>query len=155
MKTISLPDALADALVSALGGQAVAEVDYTQVWDPPRLITVGGVNILAVAPINPKWSPGTTASAFSGSLGDSVAALHDPSLIGQANGKDKPYRSPAGFPMFWPPNSDVGYVYHRGACFPDDASVLEDIKKSEAAQVGAKEKWDATTAKIGKQGQQV
>lgn len=144
MKTISLPDALADALTAALGAQATATVDYSEVWDPPRHIVVNGCNIMARAPLNPAWQPSSAESIFGQSGNISMyAAVGDPS---NGDGVTKALRSAGGFPLFWA--GDTPYLYHRGACFPNDASVLADIKRAADAQVGAQAKWDATTGKL-------
>jgi hypothetical protein len=157
MKTISLPDALADALTAALGGSnaaPVSTVDYSVVWNPPHIIMHKGVQIQARAPINPDWQPSSTDTIF----GTPPSFVADPS---NAKGTQA-CRSPAGFPLFWSSDGVNAYISQGEAAYPNDAAVLAAINKTTLTpdQIAANAaQWAATTNNLKnqnvQQGQQV
>jgi len=92
----------------------------------PKIIEVGGVHILAKAPIDPRWKPSMTAYIFGHQAGTNVFDV--------ANGDEaipyQPLRSPAGFPLVYsltPDNQVVGTatILHGDSAFSSDAEVLQ------------------------------
>jgi hypothetical protein len=126
--------------------------------DPyPKIVHVGGANILAKAPINGSWKPSMNAETFGGANhpnGDPKSFVWDPSNA--PNGYA--LRSPGGYPLYYPnvnwdaateqwvvsPGMNIGtptiiFGEHNG--FKTDAEVDSWVAAS-AAQDEALRQWD-------------